>query len=254
METGLRDRVVLITGAGGASGPTIARAFAAEGAKVALHYRPTKERQTRAGSAAAGIVASGGTAIAVAAELGSGAQIDTMMQRVTGELGPVEVLVTATSAYRPERFAEISDASWNEIVDDLLGATFRTCRAVVPGMQGVGWGRIVNVAARSGLVGVSRAAQYGAAKAGIVGLTVSLAKELGPSGILVNAVAPTQLLTDRDGTPSIPDERAGELAKTIPLRRVATADDLAALVVWLGSAANTYVTGETISLHGGDQR
>jgi 3-oxoacyl-[acyl-carrier protein] reductase len=254
MELGLRDRVVLITGAGGGAGPTIARAFAAEGAAVALHYRPTKERQTRAGSAAAGIVASGGRATAVAADLTSADQVEAMIERVSAELGPVAVLVTATSSYRPERFAEISDASWASIVDDVLGATFRACRAVVPGMQAAGWGRIVNIAARSGLVGVSRAAQYGAAKAGIVGLTASLAKELGPSGILVNAVAPTQLLTVRDGVPSIPDDRVAEMAKAIPLRRIAAPEDLASLVVWLGSGANTYVTGETISLHGGDQR
>ncbi len=254
MDLGLRDRVVLITGAGGGAGPTIARAFAAEGARVALHYRPTKERQTRAGSAAAGIVAAGGSAVAVAADLTSADQTGAMLDRVTAELGPVGILVTATSAYRPERFAEITDASWASIVDDLLGATFRACRAVVPGMQAAGWGRIVNIAARSGLVGVSRAAQYGAAKAAIIGLTASLAKELGPSGILVNAVAPTQMLTVKDGVPSIPDERAVEMAKGIPLRRIASPDDLASLVVWLGSAANTYVTGETISLHGGDQR
>ncbi len=121
-------------------------------------------------------------------------------------------------------------------------------------MQAAGWGRIVNVAARSGLVGTARAAHYAAAKAGIVGLTASLAKELGPDGILVNAVAPTQILTVKDGVPSIPDERAAEMAKSIPLRRLATPEDLAALVVWLGSDANRYVTGETISLTGGDQK
>lgn len=254
MDLGLRDRVVLITGAAGGAGPTIARAFAAEGARVALHHRTATDGPTRADAAAADIRDQGGRAVAVAAELGSTSEIAAMIECVADELGPVEVLVTATSAYRPERFAEISDASWAAIVDDLLGATFRTCRVVVPAMQAAGWGRIVTVAARSGLVGVARAAQYAAAKAGIIGLTASLAKELGPNGILVNAVAPTQLLTVKDGVPSIPDERATEMAKAIPLRRIATPDDLAGLVVWLGSAANTYVTGETISLHGGDQR
>lgn len=260
MDLGLRDRVVLITGAGGGAGPTLARAFAAEGAAVALHHRAPAAGSapaggsTRAEATAAQIRGDGGRAIAVGADLDSTEQIRAMLERVGEELGPVGVLVTATSAYRTERIAEISDESWSSVVDDLLGATFRTCRAVVPGMQQAGWGRIVNVAARSGLVGVSRAAHYAAAKAGIVGLTVSLAKELGPSGALVNAVAPTQILTHKDGVPSIPEERAVELAKSIPLRRIATPDDLAAVVVWLGSAANTYVTGETISLHGGDQR
>ncbi len=139
------------------------------------------------------------------------------------------------------------------VVDAMLGATFRVTRAVVPGMQQARWGRIVNIAARSGLFGVSRATHYAAAKAGIIGLTRSLAKELGPRGILVNAVAPTQILTHKDGQPSIPDDRAAEMAKAIPLRRLATPDDLANLVVWLGSGANTYVTGEVVSLTGGAQ-
>ena len=150
-------------------------------------------------------------------------------------------------------FGEIGDEAWTSVVEDMLGATFRMSRAVVPAMVAGGFGRIVNVAARSGLVGVARAAHYAAAKAGIVGLTRSLAKELGPSGILVNAIAPTQILTIKDGVPSIPEERQANLAKEIPLRRVATPDDLAAIAVWLGSAANTYVSGEVVTLGGGAQ-
>jgi 3-oxoacyl-[acyl-carrier protein] reductase len=257
LDLGLRDRVVLITGAGGGAGPTLARAFAAEGARAALHHRPRADGKGGAGRARAAadeINAAGGRALAVGADLRSTDAIAMMVEQVAAELGPVGVLVTATSAYHTERFAEISDESWAGGVDDVLGATFRACRAVVPAMRDAGWGRIVNIAARSGLVGVARAAPYAAAKAGIIGLTASLAKELGPGGILVNAVAPTQILTVKDGTPSIPGERVVEMAKSIPVRRLATPDDLAALVVWLGSAANTYVSGETISLTGGDQR
>ena len=257
MDLELRDRVVLITGAGGAAGPTVAEAFAAEGAVVALHQRAmstSDDRPSRAEVTAREIVSAGGRALAVSADLGSTDEIGAMTERIRSEVGPVAVLVTATSAYRNDRFAEIDDEAWASVVDDLLGATFRTCRAVVPGMVDAEWGRIVNIAARSGLVGVSRAAHYGAAKAGIIGLTASLAKELGPSGILVNAVAPTKMLTVKDGVPSIAEERATELAKSIPVRRLATPGDLASLVVWLGSGANTYVSGETISLTGGDQR
>jgi len=254
MDLGLRDRVVLITGAGGGAGPTIARAFADEGALVALHHRAGSASAVRAEQAAGEIVAAGGRAFPVSADLTSTDEVGSMVERVASELGPVAVLVTATSAYKSQRFGEIDDDSWASIVDDLLGATFRACRAVAPGMQEAGWGRIVNIAARSGLVGVARSTHYGAAKAGIIGLTASLAKELGPQGILVNAVAPTQILTMKDGTPSIPDERAAEMTKTIPLRRLATPDDLAGLVVWLGSGANTYVSGQTVTLSGGDQR
>jgi NAD(P)-dependent dehydrogenase (short-subunit alcohol dehydrogenase family) len=255
MDLGLAGRVVLVTGAGGGAGPTVARAFAAEGAAVALHQRTprAKGRPSRAEAAADEIREAGGRAVAVDADLASTEQVAAMVERVARELGPVAVLVTATSAYRNDRFAEIADDAWASVVDDMLGATFRACRAVAPGMAEAGWGRIVNVASRSGLVGVARAAHYGAAKAGIVGLTASLAKELGPTGILVNAVAPTQILTHRDGEASIPAERQESLAKSIPLRRLATPDDLANLVLWLGSAANTYVSGETITLGGGAQ-
>jgi NAD(P)-dependent dehydrogenase (short-subunit alcohol dehydrogenase family) len=255
MDLGLTGRVVLITGAGGGAGSTIARAFASEGAIVALHQRApgSPAEPSRAEQTANDIVAAGGRALAVSADLRSTDEVTAMIEHVASGAGQVSVLVTATSAYRSDPFVDISDEAWASIVDDMLGATFRACRAVAPGMRAAGFGRIVAIAARSGLVGVSRAAHYAAAKAGIVGLTASLAKELGPSGILVNAVAPTQILTMTDGQPSIPGERAAEMAKSIPLRRLATPEDLAAVVLWLGSAANTYVSGETISLTGGAQ-
>ncbi|MFL5677181.1 MAG: SDR family NAD(P)-dependent oxidoreductase, partial [Chloroflexota bacterium] len=163
MDLGLRDRVVLITGGGGGSGPTLGRAFAAEGAVVALHHRAGSPSAARAEEAAAGIVADGGRAIAVNADLRSTDDTTAMIERVTSELGAVGVLVTATSGYASGRFTEISDDAWASTLEDALGATFRACRAVVPGMQAAGWGRIVTIAARSGLAGVARSAHYAAA-------------------------------------------------------------------------------------------
>lgn len=250
MDLSLTDRVVLITGAGGGVGPTLASAFAAEGAAVALHQRDAA-KVGRAHEAAESIRSGGGRAIVVGADLRSTDAIESMVTAIGEELGPVAVLVNATSAYRAEGLLEIGDDSWVEMLDDMLGATFRVSRAVVPGMREAKWGRIVSFASRSALAGVAKAPHYSAAKAGVIGLTSSLAKELGPDGILVNAVAPTQILTLKDGVPSIPDERAEKMAKSIPLRRLATPDDVAGLVVWLASAANTYVTGETIPFTGG---
>lgn len=250
MDLSLTDRVVLITGAGGGVGPTLAGAFAVEGAAVALHQRDAA-KVGRAHEAAESIRSGGGRAIVVGADLRSTDAIESMVMAIGEELGPVAVLVNATSAYRAEGLLEIGDDSWVEMLDDMLGATFRVSRAVVPGMREAKWGRIVSFASRSALAGVAKAPHYSAAKAGVIGLTSSLAKELGPDGILVNAVAPTQILTLKDGVPSIPDERAEKMAKSIPLRRLATPDDVAGLVVWLASAANTYVTGETIPFTGG---
>ena len=177
MDLGLRDRVVLITGGGGGSGPTLGRAFAAEGALVALHHRAGSPSAVRAEEAAAGIVAAGGRAIAVGADLRSTADTTAMIERVEAELGAVGVLVTATSGYASGQFTEIADDAWESIVEDALGATFRACRAVVPGMQAAGWGRIVTIAARSGLAGVARSAHYAAAKeAGALGRDAALGR------------------------------------------------------------------------------
>lgn len=250
MELGLQGRVVLITGAGGGVGPTLATAFAAEGAAVALHVRDASVIG-RAHAAADEIRAAGARATVVGADLRSTDAIGAMIEKVEQELGPIAALVNATSAYRAEPVVEIGDESWASMIDDMLGATFRVSRVVVPGMRAAGWGRIVSIASRSALAGVARATHYAAAKAGVIGLTSSLAKELGPDGILVNAIAPTQILTMKDGVPSIPDERAEKMVKSIPLRRLATPDDLAALVLWLASDANRYVTGETIAFTGG---
>ena len=250
MDLGLASRIVLITGAGGGVGPTLAEAFSAEGAAVALHQRDVA-KPGRAHDAANAIRAGGGRAVVVGADLRSTDAITSMVAKIVDELGPVTVLVNATSAYRAEGLLEISDNSWAEMVDDMLSATFRVSRAVAPGMRDAKWGRIVSFASRSALAGVARAPHYAAAKAGVIGLTSSLAKELGPDGILVNAVAPTQILTVKDGVPSIPDERAEKMTRSIPLRRLATPNDVAGLVLWLASAANTYVTGETIPFTGG---
>ena len=248
MDAGLDGRVVLVTGGGGGAGPTFCRRFADEGAAVAVHYR---DSAARAEAVVAEIEAAGGRAAAYRCDLGDSAAIDAMIARIGQELGPVAVAVNSTSNYQMEALTEISDEGWATVVDDMLGATFRVSRAVAPGMTAAGFGRIVNLASRSGAVGTARAAHYAAAKAGIVGLTRSLAKELGPAGILVNAVAPTTIVTERDGVPSVPPERQATMIKTIPVGRVAVPDDVARVVVWLGSAYNSFVNGEVVTVSGG---
>lgn len=248
MDAGLDGRVVLVTGAGGSAGPTFCQRFAAEGAIVAVHYRKSV---ARAEAVVAGIRADGGRAAAYRCDLGDAAAVDAMVGEIGAELGPIVVAVNNTSHYQTDALAAIADDQWSTVVDDMLGATFRVSRAVAPAMTAAGFGRIVNLASRSGLVGVARAAHYAAAKAAIVGLTRSLAKELGPSGILVNAVAPTTIVTERDGVPSVPTERQEAMARNVPVGRLATPDDVARVIVWLGSAYNSFVNGEVITVSGG---
>jgi 3-oxoacyl-[acyl-carrier protein] reductase len=248
MDLGLRDRVVLITGAGGGSGPAMARAFAAEGAIVALNQR-RPDAPSRAQAAADEIVSSGGRAMVVTADLGSTEAVTAMVDRLVAAAGPVAVLVTATSAYRSERFAEVEDDAWASVVESVLGATFRVARAVAPGMQAAGWGRIVNVAARTGLTGVARSAHYAAAKAGIIAFSKSLAKEIGSRGITVNVVAPGFIETDM--TSALPEAQKTAMLGQIALGRLGAPRDIAEAVAYLAGPAAAYVTGETLHVNGG---
>ena len=254
MDLGLRDRVVLITGGGGGAGPTIGRAFAAEGALVALHHRTGSPSAARAEAAAAGIVAAGGRAIAVNADLRSTEETTAMVERIEAELGTV--------ARARDRHLRLRIRAVRRDLRRVVGCGRRRCpRGDVPCLsrgrardagRRLGPDRDHRRAVRAGRGRALRPLRSG--QGGDRRPSASLAKELGPSGILVNAIAPTKILTEKDGVPSIPPDKAAEEAKTIPLRRIATPDDLAALAVWLGSGANTYVTGETISLTGGTQR
>jgi NAD(P)-dependent dehydrogenase (short-subunit alcohol dehydrogenase family) len=141
---------------------------------------------------------------------------------------------------------------WNRMLDVMLTGVFHTIHLCAPYMRAHKWGRIVNVASRSGLTGTARQAHYSAAKAGLIGLTRSLAKELGPDGVLVNAVAPTTILTPAMRESMTPEAQE-RMAKSIPLGRIATPDDVGRVVLFLGSGWNTFVNGEVITVGGGVQ-
>ena len=234
----------------------LARAFADEGAFVALQHRDGRGVPAGREEAAADIVAAGGRAIAVSADLDS---TETGRGDGRARRSRARARSASWSRRRPptrrERFAEINDESWASVVDDLLGATFRACRAVVPGMQEAGWGRIVNIAARSGLVGrrpvhalrrgegrdrrPDRVARQGARAAGDP-------RQRGRAD---------QILTDQ-GRRAVDPRRArrrdgeDDPASGGSPRRTTSPDSSCGS----GSGANTYVSGETISLTGGDQR
>jgi len=250
MQLELADKVVLITGASGGLGRELALLYGREQACVVVHYRRRKEA---AEVVAQSVEAVGGEALTLPADLADRVSVEALMNEIRKQWGGVDVLINSASAFESSVGLEaLSAAQWSRMLDVLLTGVFHVTQLCAPHMRANKWGRIVNIASRSGLTGTPRQAHYSAAKAGVIGLTRSLAKELGPDGVLVNAIAPTTILTPA-ARESMTPEAQDRLAKSIPLGRIATPDDVARVVLFLGSGWNTFVNGEVITVGGGVQ-
>lgn len=250
MQLELAGKVVLICGASGGLGRELALCYGRQQAAVVVHYR---RHQDAAEVVAQSVEAVGGDALTLQADLADRASVEGLVNDIKKEWGGVDVLITCPSAFEGSTSLEsLTPAQWNRMLDVMLTGIFHVTSLVTPYMRAQKWGRIVHVAARSGLVGTARQAHYSAAKAGLIGFTRAVAKELGPDGILVNAVAPTIILTPAMRE-SMSIEAQERMAKSIPVGRIATPDDIARVVLFLGSGWNTFVSGEVISVSGGAQ-
>jgi 3-oxoacyl-[acyl-carrier protein] reductase len=248
MDLELADKVVLITGASGGLGRELAIEFGRQDARVAVHYHANAEA---AEVVAQSVEAVGGEALTVSADLTDRAAVQTMIGAIVVEWGGVDVLVNGASVFeRGIPIESIALDQWRRVSDTILTGAYHTISLCAPTMRRRKWGRIVNIASRTGLVGGTNVAHYASAKAGLIGLTRALAKELGPDGILVNAVAPTRILTPKERERRSSEELE-RLARQIPLGRIATPEDVARVILFLGSGWNTYVTGEVITVGGG---
>lgn len=248
MDSQLKDKIVLVTGSSRGAGRATATLFGAEGARVVVNYH-----SSRAGAeeTAALVRAAGGLALVVEGDVTSRTSMDALAARVAAEWGPIQVLVNNAVAFDPDTPLErLTDEQMATMLDVVVKGAIHATAACLGGMKAAGWGRVVNIASRAGIMGYAKMSHYAAAKSALVGLTRTWAKELGPAGILVNAVAPTMIMTDKmlEGMPPEAQER---LAKANPLRRLATPDDVARLIVYLASGWNTYVNGEIITIGGG---
>ena len=250
MDLELAGKVVLITGASGGLGREMAVDFAREDARVVVHYRSGVEA---AEVVAESIENMGGEAITTQADLTDGASVQHMLNLIKGEYGGVDVLINAAVAFEGAGpIEQMAPETWHKMIEVTLTGTYHLVNQIVPYMKQQRWGRIVNLASRTGMVGGAKLAHYSAAKAGLIGLTKALAKELGPSGILVNAIAPTTILTPKERERMTP-ERQEKLIAQIPLGRIATPDDISRVALFLGSGMNTFVNGEVITVGGGAQ-
>ncbi len=236
----LAGRIALVTGASRGIGRAIAEALAADGADVAVNYRVGADG---AAETCRRIEALGRRAVSVAADVSRADAVAAMVATVREALGDVSILVNNAAISRPQPFEAITEADWDEIIDTNLKSAFLVTKAVLPAMRSARWGRIINISSVAGQLGGVVGAHYAASKAGMLGLTRSLAGTLAKEGITANAIAPALIDTEmvRTNPRARPD--------IIPIGRFGDVDEVAAAAVML--AANGYITGQTIGVNGG---
>jgi 3-oxoacyl-[acyl-carrier protein] reductase len=242
MKIDLVGKNAIVTGSTRGIGRAIAGSLSAAGARVAVVGRD----QARAAEAAAAI---GNNARGFAADVSDPASVVALVEAVEKEFGQVDVLVNNAGLTRDNILFRLKDDDWDAVLDANLRGAFVAIRAVARGMIKRRWGRIVNIASVVGITGNKGQANYAASKAGLIGLTKSVAKELGSRNVLVNAVAPGFIETDMTAAMT-PEARAG-LAGQIPLERLGTPQDIAGVVTFLASDQAAYITGQTIVVDGG---
>jgi len=246
MNLGLSGKVALVTGGANGVGREIALALAAEGATVAVNYRSSSEA---ARAVVAEIAAGGGTAIGVGADVADFGAVKAMVARVVDELGGLDILVNNAGVALRQRFAETTPEDWRRQIDVCLYGAIHCCHAAAPHLEKSGDGRIIALIGDSSRVGESGLAIVAAARAGVIGLVKSLAKEFGRFGTTANVVSLGLVETahDRDWV----EANRERLVRLYPLRRLGQAGDVAPMVTLLASAGGGWITGQVISISGG---
>jgi 3-oxoacyl-[acyl-carrier protein] reductase len=242
----LWDRVALITGGARGIGRAVARRLALEGSHIAV----VDLDGGAAEAVAAEVRGTGRRAVAVGMDVTSPADVQRAVHEVYETFGRADILVNSAGVLGP--FLPVWETpveSWDRLIAVHLRGTFLCCRAVVPGMIAHRWGRIVNLASIAGKEGFALDAAYCAAKAGVIAFTKSLAKEVAPHNIRVNAVAPTVIETDL--VKGIPEDEIAEKQRRIPLGRFGTPEEVAALIRFLVSDESSFITGQCSDISGG---
>ncbi|MDH3319487.1 MAG: 3-oxoacyl-ACP reductase FabG [Betaproteobacteria bacterium] len=241
----LQGKLALVTGASRGIGRAIALELARQGATV-VGTATTDEGAAGVGQALAQAGAKGAGRVL---NVRDAAQCDALVAEVQKELGDIAILVNNAGITRDNLALRMKDTEWDDVLDTNLKAVFRLSRAVMRGMMRARWGRIVNITSVVGASGNAGQANYAAAKAGVVGLTKSLARELGSRGITVNCVAPGFI--DTDMTRALTEAQRSALLTQIPLGRLGESADIAAAVAYLASPAAGYITGCVLHVNGG---
>jgi 3-oxoacyl-[acyl-carrier protein] reductase len=242
MRIDLSGRVALVTGSTRGIGHSIATALAAAGASVAIAGRD----RARADEVAAAL---GGAAKGFACDVTDVAAVTALIEAVESAFGSLDILVNNAGLTRDNILPRMKDAEWDTVIDANLRSAFATTRAASRGMMKRRWGRVINISSIVGLVGNKGQSNYAASKAGLIGFTKSVAKELASRNVLANVVAPGFIETEMTAQMT-PDARTA-LQRLIPLERLGTPADVASMVTFLASESASYITGQVFIVDGG---
>ena len=237
-----QDQVVIVTGASRGIGRAIAAAFAAKGAKVACVA-------TTLANATATAETIGDAARAYACDVSDSASVEALFEAVIADLGTPSVLVNNAGITRDGLIIRMKEEDWDRVLAVNLKGAYNCTRAAAKPMMKARYGRIINITSIIGQTGAAGQANYAASKAGLIGLTKSIAKELGSRNITCNAVAPGFITTDM--TAELSDDFRAHVEKSAPAGRLGTPEDIAAAVVFLAEASSSYITGQILTVDGG---
>lgn len=233
-------KTVLITGASRGIGESTARAFANQGYRVIINYKSSKEK--------AKALAKELNGIAICADVADANQVSAMMDTIHQTVGTVDVLVNNAGFAQFAMFDALSDAQWHSMMNVTLSGAFYCIRSVLPDMIHQKSGAIINVSSIWGICGSACEVAYSTAKAGLIGMTKALAKEVGPSGITVNCIAPGVIDTDMNGM--LDSDTVNQLCEETPLGRMGTPEEIAKTILFLAEGGH-FITGQVISPNGG---
>lgn len=242
----MERRVALVTGGGRGLGRAIAIRLAEEGAKVAISYR---SNAAAAGETAELVRKAGAGCETFKGDVASPEDVDALIKGVGEAFGPVEILVNNAGTTRDNILLRMKDTEFEEVLATNLKGTYLCTRAVLRGMVRARWGRIVNISSVVGLLGNAGQANYAASKAGMIGFTKSVAREVAGRGITANAVAPGYVETELTG--ALPDNVKEQILGQVPVGRFGEPEEIAEVVAFLTGDRAAYVTGQTIAVDGG---